>query len=92
MRSDRGTENCMVAASQMALRHYHTDTFSREKSFRYGKSTTNTVCDSNVFKSARAVTFAIVLQRIEGWWAQLMRFRLAWWLERLEVAVSRQLM
>lgn len=43
VRSDRGTENCILATCQMALRHYHGDTFSGEKSFRYGKSTRNTV-------------------------------------------------
>ena len=43
VRSDYGTENCYLAASQVALRSEHIDTFAGEKSFRYGKSTTNTV-------------------------------------------------
>lgn len=43
VRCDRGTENCVLAASQMALRHDHGDRFSGEKAFKYGKSTSNTV-------------------------------------------------
>ena len=45
--SDYGTENCYLAASQIALRSRHTDTFAGEKSYRYGKSTTNTVSCNN---------------------------------------------
>ena len=41
VRSDYGTENCYLAASQIALRSRHTDTFAGVKSYRYGKSTTN---------------------------------------------------
>ena len=40
---DKGTENSLVAACHMTLRHNHSDMFSGEKSFRYGSSTTNTV-------------------------------------------------
>lgn len=43
MRSDCGTENSMLAACHMVLRHEHGDEFSCSKSFRYGSSTTNTV-------------------------------------------------
>ena len=43
IRSDHGTENTILASTHMALRHYHNDEFSGEKSFRYGASTTNTV-------------------------------------------------
>ena len=43
MRSDHGTENTSLSACHMALRHYHEDEFSGEKSYRYGSSTTNTV-------------------------------------------------
>ena len=43
VRSDYGTENCYVAIVQMALRHYHNDKWKGFHSFKYGKSTTNTV-------------------------------------------------
>ena len=36
IRMDKGTENVHVAAVQYALRSGHDDTFSGEKSFRYG--------------------------------------------------------
>lgn len=44
VRSDCGTENSSLATCQMLLRHDHNDQFKGEKSFRYGSSTTNTVC------------------------------------------------
>ena len=44
VRSDCGTENSTLATCQMLLRHNHGDEFHGEKSFRYGSSTTNTVC------------------------------------------------
>ena len=44
VRSDCGTENTALATSHMALRHQHDDEFRGEKSFRFGSSTTNTVC------------------------------------------------
>ena len=43
VRSDYGTENSILAACHMALRHNHEDEFSGEQSFRFGSSTTNTV-------------------------------------------------
>lgn len=43
LRSDCGTENSVLAACHMALRHIHQDEFHAEKSFRFGSSTTNTV-------------------------------------------------
>ena len=43
VRSDRGTENCVLAACHMALRHSHNDTFAGDRAYRYGKSTSNTV-------------------------------------------------
>lgn len=43
VRADRGTENCHIAAAQMALRHHHRDSLQGKNSFRYGKSTTNSV-------------------------------------------------
>lgn len=44
LRSDYGTENCHIASTQMALRHSHLDQWAGMQSFKYGKSTTNTVC------------------------------------------------
>lgn len=43
LRCDKGTENSILAACHMAMRHGHGDSLSGEKSFRYGPSTTNTV-------------------------------------------------
>lgn len=43
LRSDCGTENSVLAACHMLLRHNHGDQFSGQNSFRYGSSTTNTV-------------------------------------------------
>ncbi|KAJ8042513.1 hypothetical protein HOLleu_13582 [Holothuria leucospilota] len=41
VRADRGTENTLVAPLQAALRWYHDDAFSRERSFLFGRSTSN---------------------------------------------------
>ena len=43
LRCDKGTENSVLAACHMAMRHNHSDGVSGEKSFRYGPSTSNTV-------------------------------------------------
>ena len=43
IKSDCGTEETSLAAVKMPLRHEHNNAFSREKSFRFGSSTTNTV-------------------------------------------------
>ena len=43
MRTDRGTENSIIAFLQPTLRHTHSDAFAREKSFQYGRSTANQV-------------------------------------------------
>ena len=44
LRSDCGSENSVLAACHMLLRHNHSDEFAGNRSFRYGSSTTNTVC------------------------------------------------
>ena len=43
VRADRGTENCNVAFLQPFLRENSSDSFKGEKSFMYGKSTSNQV-------------------------------------------------
>ena len=43
VRADRGTENCNVAFLQPFLRTNSHDSFRDEKSFMYGKSTSNQV-------------------------------------------------
>ena len=43
LRMDRGTENVLMATTQIALRSLHNDKFAGEKGIRFGKSTTNTV-------------------------------------------------
>ena len=47
VRSDHETENTVLAASHMALRHQHMDQFRGDKSFRFGSSTTDTVSVSS---------------------------------------------
>lgn len=44
LRTDRGTENSIIAFVQPSLRSEHLDELAGEKSFRYGKSTSNQVC------------------------------------------------
>jgi len=46
VRSDRGSENCNVGFLQPFLRRNGEDCFSGEKSFMYGKFTSNQVCIS----------------------------------------------
>ncbi|KAJ8043469.1 hypothetical protein HOLleu_10563 [Holothuria leucospilota] len=41
VRADRGTENCHLRDLQKALRWHHRDSFRRNKSFMYGRSTSN---------------------------------------------------
>ena len=44
MRTDLGTENSIIAFVQPTLRGFHQDELAGEKSFHYGKSTSNQVC------------------------------------------------
>ena len=44
LRTDRGTENTNIAFLQPFLRDQHDDPFAKEKSFMYGRSTSNQVC------------------------------------------------
>lgn len=44
IRADRGTENVLVADIQRAFRSLHEDDMFGERSFLFGKSTTNQVC------------------------------------------------
>ena len=43
LRTDRGTENSVVAFVQPTLRSQNTDCFAGEYSFHYGRSTSNQV-------------------------------------------------
>ena len=43
LRTDAGTENCLLAMIQPMLRHEHNDPFSNERSHIYGRSTSNQV-------------------------------------------------
>ena len=49
VRCDKGTENSILAACHMTMRHHHDDELQGEKSFRYGPSTTNTVSIMNLW-------------------------------------------
>lgn len=44
IRSDRGTENGRIAAVQRYFREKFDDPYSGEKSFVFGRSTSNQVC------------------------------------------------
>ena len=56
VRSDHGTENTLLAATHMSLRHGHVDDFKGKKSYRFGSSTTNTV---SLNKGSREVLIII---------------------------------
>ncbi len=56
VRSDRGTENCLVRSLQISLRMTHNDSMSGFCSFRYGKSTTNQRIESFWCQLRRMVT------------------------------------
>ena len=43
IRTDRGTENSIVAFLQPSFRHAHADSFGGEQSFQYGRSSANQV-------------------------------------------------
>ncbi len=58
IRSDCGTENTSLAACHMSLRHNHIDAFSGERSYRFGKSTSNTVEYNNLYNYA---VYAIIM-------------------------------
>lgn len=45
LRCDYGTENCKLAAIQIALRYYHEDALAKEKSFLHGPSVHNIVSE-----------------------------------------------
>lgn len=81
-RSDCGTENSSLAACHMMLRHGHGDEF-REKSYRYGSSTTNLYAHHSANSLA---CIAICKQRIEGWWAQLRNFVTDYWINIFKVS------
>ena len=49
VRSDCGTENTEVASCHMTLRHGHSDVFAGCNSYRFGRSTTNTVSVCTVY-------------------------------------------
>lgn len=48
LRTDRGTENSMIAVIQPMLRNSHSDSFAREKSHIYGRSTSNQVYNNKI--------------------------------------------
>lgn len=61
MMADRGTETILVGTCQMAMRHACDDTFSGEKSFRYGSSTTNTVSCNLIIILLNNINSVIIL-------------------------------
>ena len=86
VRSDCGTENASLAACHMLLRHYHSDSFSKEKSYRYGSSTTNTVCFTIVNADIIMLYALPYLKRIESWWGQLRKSVSDFWINLFKVA------
>ena len=70
--ADCGIENCYVhvhvATVQMALRHFHNDQWKGCQSFKYGKSTTNTVSELTAIKKIIfGSNFYLFTQRTEGY-------------------------
>ena len=56
LRCDYGTENCEIAAIQIALRYHHDDALAKEKSFVYGPSVHNIVSWVAVSKTIKVAT------------------------------------
>ena len=46
IRTDSGTENCVLAAIQCYFRREHTDEFARDKAHLYGSSHSNQLIDA----------------------------------------------
>ena len=70
LRSDCGTENTVLSACHMTLRHNHMDEFKGEKSFRFGSSATNTVkfvpcCFHYLNKKKKMICYIHVLENRE---------------------------
>ena len=85
MRADNGTENCSVAKIHIAMRQFHDDWRSGDRSFIYGPSTSNIVMSwINTFK----LTLYTLLQRVESFWAQWRRFVGDWWMTLFRVYYS----
>ena len=65
IRSDRGSENVVIGALQRYFRINFEDSFSGEKSFRYGISTANQRIGAwwSIFRRSRS-----------NWWQLLQRF------------------
>ena len=82
MRADRGTENTNIAFLQPFLRDDGNDNFAKEKSFMYGRSTSNQVIKDIQTHFRFSVN---VLQRIEAWWGQLRKNAAGWWMEYFKV-------
>ena len=75
LRSDYGTENCLVASLHIAF-HLKNQSGLAEKSYIYGPS------KRNVMHWQRSNTCLVFfLQRIESWWSQLRKSKTSWWID-----------
>ena len=81
---DHGTENGLIATTQIMFRTQHSDDLSGANSIRYGKSPANVVSAKkqhfNYFFS-----LYIAPQRIESWWSILRRHKTGWWIDTFKV-------
>ena len=89
LRSDYGTENCIVASLHIAF-HLKNSSGLKEQSYIYGPSKRNVVCliiasYAYKIKSEMQLLSHAIVQRIEGWWSQLRRFKMSWWIDLLKV-------
>ena len=85
IRIDRGVENTKVAQCQIALRMFHLDRQSQEKSVYFGPSPTNSVRVSRILILFCGFRVLSILQRIESWWSRLRILKSDWWIQHFKV-------
>lgn len=84
LRVDKGTENVHAATAQIALRMNHPDSMAGQKSLITGASVHNVV---SLFSPpiASCIPPNLLVQKIEGWWSLLRRFKTEWWISFCKV-------
>ena len=84
VRADLGTENCLVAKVQIALRMHHSDVHAGKQSFIYGPSTANIV-SCHLYNVGLMYGLLTLTQRIEAFWSQWRRSVCDWWFSLCKV-------
>ncbi len=85
VRSDCGTENTHIAFIQPCLQHHHSDSFAKDKSFLYGRSTANQVDTVYIYRNNNYNNYNYYHQRIEAFWCQLRSRCIHWWIDFFKV-------